>query len=461
MKKVISLLLSFSVIFSLVIPCFAAEAEDVTGMPQVITDEERAQSALESTINSAIKVTPIKEIEASTSGQARIQNGLLSTYTADEEAGGPMITCILPTTTDYGVYEVEIDHSILPEVVLYAFCYCATGDADVVVTNSNGSQVAKTSLVNRSVDTMARYWPKWLTYIKGAGVKTYTITITTTTGNAICAVNLGTRETLAECFGGIENFTTVGKNVPSEKVAAVEMMSSFPAQSALLNTGEWFHYTADGDTFITATLEDHENLGFFVVDAETGNKIFETTDEDCGRTDVQATSYLGYVTAGLSLEAGKDYFICFYSTTPVKEEWDRYYLVYIGVPFIYSEKIDYVSPTSYSVPAATTKTFKIRVDNKFPSSAVAEGKTTVAFNTPKSVNNVSITSLIITAPNGKSYVAAPLGRCDDFHCDITNYFGNTPINGTWTVQIRTSEPLSGLQFKIWGYYTRILGSVGD
>jgi hypothetical protein len=408
-------------------------------------------------INSAIKVTTVQEMSNSLMSMA--ESGVVPF----QESDGPMMQGVLPTKEDFAVYEVEINHSILPEVILYAFCYGATGDVSIDVKNSSGTTVARTSLVNRSIDTMARYFPKNFTSIKNSSgdIVTYEITVTSSTGYAAYGINLGTKETIVESFGG-NNFTTVAKNVPSDTVAEVEMQSSIPGTAILLNTGEWFHYTADGDTFISATRTNCDDLAFFVLDPETGDILFATDDTNCGRLDDTGTQYLGYVTAGLRLESGKDYMICFYTTDPIEEIWNDYYFVYIGLPFMYSEAVDYCSRTSYSVSTGTTRTFKFNVTG-LPASARAGQTTYVAFNTPNSRDNVCITSLIITAPNGKSYVADSLGRCHDFHYDSRDFFSaeNVPISGTWTVKIRTSKDISGLQFKVFGSYKRVPGVLGD
>ena len=203
-------------------------------------------------------------------------------------------------------------------------------------------------------------------------------------------------------------------------------------------------------------------MAFFIVDPETSSIVYETNSDNRCKYDDIGTAYVGCVSSYLALEAGKDYLICFYVTDPIEEVWGDYYYVHIGLPEMYSESMNYCTPTSYTIPANTTKTFTFTID-EFPTSAVAGQTAYVAFNTPKTVDNVCITSLVVTAPNGQSYVASPSGICRDFHYDSRDFFSpdNVRLNGTWTVRIRTSQTISGLQFKMYGYYKRIPGQIGD
>lgn len=452
MKKFISLLLSLSVFFSLALPVTAVEMEeDLNTSQAALTAEDYA---------SAIKIVSMQYFPSFEGiGFPKAS----SAFSTSEQSDVPMITGVLPTTEDIDTYEVEIDHSILPQVFLYAFCYGATGDVTVTVNNSEGKRVIWTTLTNRSIDGFAGYRPKnYISFSDSTGaVKTYTITVTTDTGNAAYAINLGTKETFVESFGGT-NITTIAKSVPTTQQAATLTKSCCLGTTSLLETGERFHYRADGSTYITATLLNHNTLAFTVLDPETGKVVYQTRSEDCGKINDTGAYFLGYVTARLDLERGKDYVIRFYTTAPIKADAQEYYQIHIGDPYYYWEQVDFKSSSSYSVSANAQRTFRFNISG-FPSSARAE-RTMIAFNASSSVNNAAITSCVITAPNGKQCVATAFGRYSgNFSFDPLDYFGssNTPLNGQWTVTIKTSKALSGLQFKIMSHYIRIVGKPGD
>ncbi len=452
MKKIISLLLSFSAICSLLIPVTATGAEKNQPPQQTLISPADYSSAI--TIAPNQSAPSLERINVSKR---------ISAFSDSEESEGPMITGVLPTTEDIDTHEIEIDHSILPQVTLYAFCYGATGDVTVKVKNSDNAIVAQTTLTNHAIDGQIGYRPKnYVSFSNGTGaVKTYTIVVSTNTGNAAYAINIGNKETFVESFGGA-NITTISKTIPTANQASTLTMSSCLGTTSLLETGEMFHYRADGGTYITATLMKHNTLAFMVFDLETGELVYQTGPEDSGKLFDSGTSYMGYVTRYLNLEKGKDYAILFYATGAIASNASNYYQIYIGVPYFYWEPADYTSSRSYSVPANTQKKFTFNVSG-FPQSARAE-KTIISFNTSSSFNNSSITSCIFTAPNGSQYIASVYGKYSgNFSFDPLDYYGasNTPLNGQWTVTIKTSEPLSGLQFKIKSHYVRIVGKPGD
>lgn len=448
MKKIISLLLSLSIIFSIAIPATVAEAQgNVDTLNLAMSAED---------YSSAIKITPLQN-----SPHFESNGGFkaFSSFSDSDQLDVPMIAGLLPTTEDSESYEVEIDHSILPQVTIYAFCYGATGDVTVTLNHANGSKIKQMELINHSVTDKMGVRPKnYMSFSSlSEGVETYTIVVTTNTGNAGFAINIGTKETFVEHFGG-NNITTISKYIPTDEQKEVLMRTSCFGTTSLLETGELFHYNADGYTYITATLGSHSALGFRVFDLERDTLIYQTNSEDCGKV----YGSIGYVTKGLDLERGKDYVIQFYSTAPISSNVTDYYQIYMGVPYYTSEDANYRSSKSYSISANRETTITIDVSG-FPKSAMAE-KTILAFNTTSSSKNAYITSCVFTAPNGKKYTSPVYGRYNGkYEFDPVDYFSssNTPLNGRWTVTIKSIQPLTGVQFKMSGKYMRILGKPGD
>ena len=385
-------------------------------------------------------------------------NSMLSAR--DEE--GRTIYGVLPTIEDVEEYPIEIDHSILPEVTLYAFCRHATGNAKIEVLD--GSKVVKTlRLVNRPTGYASTYWPKAFGSIENLSgeVKAYTIRVTTDTGNAAYAITLGTKDTFVEDYGG-SNYATVAKNIPSEIVAATGDVGYFPGARPLLNSGEWFHYVADGNTYITAYITGYNNLAFVVIDIEAETAVYTSTKDDCGIEEEGAPTPIGYVARRVDLVPGKEYLIGFYCTSTITSDLDDTYGIRIGLPMIVDRKFSTSTSASYSIPANTTKRFVIEVSG-LPDSARAGLNTTVAFNSAKNSNDICITDCVITDPNGNKFKTPMYGKYYDFTLDPIDYWGrhNTPLNGRWTVDIKASQAMSGLKFRIMSHYVRILGREGD
>lgn len=437
MKRFTSLMLLLSLIFTLSVPIFAVEDLSNTDTTPVVADTD--------SVRAAISVSPTVD----------------GTY-AQSQSYEPMISGYLETVDDSMVYEIEIDHSIVPEVYLYAYCYNATGDVKIVVTNSEGTKVNTLSLVNRAIGYNLGFYPKEFHKFSNStgATEVYTVTVTTSTGNAGYAINFGTKETFVEDFGG-DNITTVAKNYCTEETKNLEIPGHFIGFTALLDTGESFRYTADGFTYISALTYHNRVLSLTVRDAETKELVYESNDDDTGLW-APTPNPLYYVTAGLNLEAGRDYIIQFKSEVPISADVDDTYLIYIGFPYVVSRSINLQSSSTYSIPANTTKTYTFNVSG-YPESAMAGMTTIASFNATKSVTNACITSCVITAPNGRSYTTTYAGKYNSFLLNAMNYFGgeNAPINGQWKVTIRTSKAVSGFRFKLTGTYRTILGDDGN
>lgn len=380
----------------------------------------------------------------------------------------PLITGALANPGDTATHYIQIDHALYPEAVLYAFTYGkGSGNATIEVYDEDSTLVTGIALINKLDDKVANtiMRPKGGAYIRSssATIKNYRITVKTETGNVGYAINIGTIDTYVENLGGPSNITTVGKNIPPEAAYIKTVYLISPQMQ--LNDGEWFRYTADGYTYITARIPKHDSLAFDVYDATDNSLVYRTNAGDKGIEVMDPSTYTGYVQKGLDLEAGKDYLIKFYSTSHIAStDITEGYYVSIGYPFLTTQKFDY-TPQTFYVPANTTKTFYINVsDSAIPTSARAEGGTAVYFTAGSSSNNAYITSCKITAPNGYTFTPTNGAYRGKFvQPSPVNYLtdpNHVPIRGTWKVTIRTSKSLN-FKFYFTGYYYMIMGNDGN
>jgi hypothetical protein len=367
----------------------------------------------------------------------------------------------LENTTSLDEYTIQIDHALYPDAMLFAFTYGGTGDATVSVYDENNTRVATIGLKAQGTSTSPNTWPKGFSYIRSTSgeIKTYTMKVSTSTGNAGYAINLGTEETFAECFGGSDNITTVPKNV-----ASPYSVGWISGNAALLEEGEWFHYTASGYTYITASMANHNSLAFSVIDAETELPVYTTKPTDRVLKSYSSTLYYGYVQTGLNLTAGHEYYIKFYTTGSVTpSSLSQAYSIYIGLPCIESDTSTATSSTTYSIAANKETTFKINIDNLPKSTRIQPGGH-IRFRTSSTVNNSYITSCTITAPNGKVYTAPNGNYTYNTAIDFENFLTNpnhVPLNGTWTIKIKASRALSDLKFSAGGLNWSIVGNAGN
>lgn len=380
----------------------------------------------------------------------------------------PMITGSLANPGDTATYDLQIDHALYPEAILCGFTYGeGTGNAIIWVYDENDAVVAGISLVNRLDDKRANTVtsPKGSARIKSsdAVTKNYKIIVETETGDVGYAMNVGTMDTYAEICGGPNNAATVAKNIPPE--AAYIKTVYFGRPQMMLNDGEWYRYKADGYTYITARIPQHDTLAFDVYDAVDNSLVYRTTAGDRGIEVQSASLYTGYVQKGLELENGKDYLIKFYSTSHIATTAlsDHYY-VSIGYPFLTDQKFSYTAH-KYYVPANTTKTFYINVtDTAIPKSARLGGNSAVHFTAGSSLNDAYVTSCKITAPNGFTFTLLNGSKRGGFvQPSPVNYLSDpnhVPVHGTWKVTIRTSKSLD-FKFYFTGYYDIIMGKDGN
>jgi len=244
-------------------------------------------------LSMVLSATPAVAAEASTA------YSLDSTAVSQAETEVAPVIGELPNAGDSITYTLEIDHTVFPEFVLYGFACGLTGDSTIIVYDENGAVAGGVELRNSLSGLNSIYCPKGFTRISNASgeVVTYTIVASTTTGNAAYAFNLGTIDDFVPLYGG-NNFATVAKNVPSDEVAELGLTGHFKGSQALLNTGEWFHYTADGYTYITAGITNHNSLAFVVYDGDTMEEVYATSAADRVMEIHSSTLYEGHVQKG-------------------------------------------------------------------------------------------------------------------------------------------------------------------
>ncbi len=357
-------------------------------------------------------------------------------------------------------YTLEIDHSLFPDVVLMAFSYVVPGDFTITIYNENNDVLVNSKILGNA--GAGTYYPKSAFTLKGQANTTYTIDITADSETVGYALAIGTEETFNQDFGKGDIITAVGKNIPDAETAKLGMTARIFSFQGLLNVGDWYSYTADGSpTFITAQIAESRSLAFVVFDAADGSVICETDAND-KIIETQADGVvICYVQKRLELEAGKEYFIIVYSTSTIPDEnrWSPY-SVWIGLPFIKPEKVSYKSAACY-VPANTTKTFSFKVSGYPESSRLCYGSK-IQFNA--SIASYNISQCTIVAPNGQR-LNAKYGRYSHLsNPDVLNYLNNPsniPINGTWTVTVKSDAAASDFRLKIDTFVRQIVGKDGN
>lgn len=427
MKRLISVITTIFIIFALSASAFAYTSQDIS-LPSVL---------------GLVKMENL----SNTSGYALYATDHPMAYSNRENN---TVYGALPNAGDVEMYSLEVDHSITPNFTL---CFSSFGlpcNFMAKVYNEDGSYIKGATVLNSHTGYDIPCPRRFLTLSNNdaeESLKTYIIEITALTANTGYAITLGSMDTFADDFSG-NIYTTVAKNDPSEDEIATAQTSFFQSYQSLLNIGDWYHYTADGYTYITASILHYNNLAFEVYDADTGIPVYVTTPDENNKARYETydnvTELTGVVQAGINLEPGHDYFIRFYCTTPIRSEGtSNIYNIFIGHPNLVSYKSDYKS-AAYSIPANTTKTIKIHI-SEFPLSARASRNTVLKFTPYSSSMEPNFKSCKITAPNGYSFFAQ-YGHYSSFNYpNPINFLGdpnNIPINGDWTITVSTTQAVS-------------------
>lgn len=470
MRKIISVLLASLLTFALCANAFAMSS----GGPE---------GAATASFNDESPIYPMDETEYYPEEQNNLPNGIrlisenlsedydmnMPDLQADgdeeeEEERGPTAFGVLVSTDEVASYTLEVDHDLFPEFIIGFYRYCTVNDFRATVLTES-TQKAVTIDTNTGGGTNILSARRFLTFSKPeGGIENYTITIRTSVPQTGYAFIISTPDTFVDDFSGIHSFTTAAKNVPTDELRKLGLNQHMISRQALLNGGgDWFHYNADGETYITASIINWNNLAFEVYDLDTAKQIYYTTKENNVIRTRSDTLYEGYVQARLDLTPGKDYLIHFYSTSYKQvENLDDVYHIWMGLPSIQMEKIEYTSSLC-SVAANTTRTFSFHLSD-YPESMRASKDTIFRFTGGGKYHDYNITSCQITAPNGYSF-SAPQGSKTGLSMieldDYLNNPSNVPINGTWRITVKASQAIPNLKFSISGYVSQIIGNDGN
>lgn len=374
-----------------------------------------------------------------------------------DNMSGTKLSDVLEHEGDTEAYEIEIDHSVYPEVALYAY---TSGDAlGVTLFDIDGGRYLQIN-ATRSGTGFNNFSPKGYVEFRNTSgeVIKYTITAKALTDNAGYTIAVGPKDALAEYLGGPENAATVGRNIQT----ANDMSQWINGYTVLLNgPGDWYRYTpqTDDGTYVGNTIYGEYSTAFAVYDAETLDPIYTSNAKEDRYLLIDSVRTRTVMQNRIKLEPGKTYLIQNYTPTVITptNEYDIVYRVYIGLPCVSLEKYSYEYPQAYTVRANRKATFYINVTNQ-PDVCRFNWNTTVYFNTNSLVTNASITSCTITAPNGMAF-NAPNGRVQvGKHADLVDFLNNRnniPINGRWKIEIEASETINNLTFAIGTYVLRL------
>ena len=440
--------------------------EDSTSEESVdLTEEtvETPEDVIYDTVNGkTVGISPEFELKPEMSsrvqnsgGGEKIDNVLTLGNFAKFDANNKVIV-ELPEAGDTKTFNMQIDHSLYPEARLCVYINDGLGDCKVNVSDI-GSYVIRTNPASISPG----FNNKYIININGSGgVKDYTVTVSTSAGNACCALILATQETLAEMCGGRENATSIQKNISTDY--GVSWFGCF--QPLLTGEGEWFRYTADGDTYIRAYASMINDLTVSVYEADTGTFVGRTTEKDREIERESDTSWTGQVSKKLAPQPGHEYLFQVQSSSVNTTNNNKMYGFTVGLASTIFQMIEVTSTNSYTIPANTTKIYTFKVSG-YPNSTRLSSYGRISFQTGSVTSNLDITSCTIKAPNGKIFNAPSQGLYTlSQPIDYNNYFtspNNVPLNGTWTVTIRSSAALSGLKFRIKAQVEHIPGSDGN
>lgn len=377
------------------------------------------------------------------------------TCVSDGTSGSKM-SHVLEHADDTEVYEIEVDHSVYPEIAFYAY---TSGDALGATLFKFGGSYLQINATNSSTST-THFSPKGYVQVQNTSgeVKKYTITAKALTDDAGYTIAVGPKDAMAEYLGGFENAATVGRNIQT----ANERSQWISSYSVLLNgDGDWYRYTPQTDdaTYVGNTIYGEHSTAFAVYDAETLEPVYESNSKEDRYLLVDSVRTRTVMQNRIKLEAGKTYLIQNNTPTIITpvSEYDVEYRAYIGLPCVSSEEYTYRAPQYYTAQANKKTTFYINVTNE-PDTYRFSRSTTILFNSNSSLNNAYITSCTITTPNG-IVLDAPNGRArfDEFTdlVDFLNNSHNIPINGLWKIEIKTSKTLSNLKFVIGTYVVKL------
>lgn len=466
LKRILSFLLIFALAVGMnVANVSAAELEtEGTEVPEgiaetqddVIYDTENVE--IEG-MSSALVKEPKISVEAQSGEIANIDENVSESEELVAFDEDNRIIFELPNPGDKKTFRIQIDHTLYPDARICIFPYGGFGDCTIGISEATAADVRTIRTKPNSGSTA--YDMKTVFEMQGAdGVKEHRVSVSTVEGNAVCAMVLATKETFADVYGDWRCAATVRKNQSTE--FGVTFGSGW--QRLLNGKGEWFRYTADGDTYIHASCSKMDDLRISVYDIDNTEEAIYWTDADDRETVQEGNGeWTGYVSKKVALEPGHDYYFQVQADSD-KRDSPYKYLFSVGLPRTVYDMIEVRSSKTFSIPANTTKTFSFEVSG-YPKSSRLGGYGRICFQTGSVVNNLDITSLQITAPNGRVLTAPSQGQYNlSTPIDYDNYLtsrNNIPLNGTWKVSIRSKTALSGLYFRIKAQVDHIPGKDGN
>ncbi len=394
----------------------------------------------------------VADVSAAELEESILESGDLVVFDEDNR-----ITFELPNPGDQKTFRIQIDHALYPNARIYVFPYGGQGDCTIRI--SGAAYTGTKTLNTKPAAGTIVFDTKTVFKIAGDGAEEYAVSVSTSEGNAAYALILTTEEDFVDMCGGKGNAVSIRKNQATEYG-----VSYFGGLRRLLaGDGEWFRYTADGDTYIHASAAEIDDLTIAVYDADTGLQKCITGADDRETVQEEYGQWTGYVSKKVELQPGHDYYFQVKSES-AKKDSEYVYLFSAGLPRTVYDMIEVRSSKTFSIPANTTKTFSFEVSG-YPKSSRLGGYGRICFQTGSVVNNLDITSLQITAPNGRVLTAPSQGQYNlSTPIDYDNYLtsrNNIPLNGTWKVSIRSKTALSGLYFRIKAQVDHIPGKDGN
>lgn len=463
MKKVVSLFLVFLFCVMLNANAIAAPVSDSEGTAYLPSGGEYTNEnfyepdVLQVFANGAIRVYPTAKETSDSEASTELESALYS-----QRAIGPLAG-MLDNAGDVESYMVEVDYSVISEAVLCVYPFITTKDFTVSIYRESTQTTTELPTEMNTVNFIPKLFIRLLPTENA--IETFTISFAAQEDFTGYAFTLGGKETFADDFGGGNTYPTVPKNNPDPEYKTA-LSRFFKGYQALLNTGEWFHYVADGETYITAEIMNRHDLAFDVYELDTGNCVGRTAASNHVVSYYPNGEYSDVVQMRLDLEVGQDYVIQFYSTSnaTVSDEdlWNSMYTIWIGLPHFEHQSVSYTSP-AYNLSKNTTRTFTFYVSG-FPESMRVDNMTHFNVRGRDPYGGISATSCKITAPNGYTFTA-PFGSASGLPFPtLYNYLdspSNIPINGTWKVTVSSISDIPNLRFYISGHALQIVGNDGN
>ena len=385
-----------------------------------------------------------------TAAHAEEPSSFTLTRTSDY-AEGSKVSGYLEHEGDTEEYQVEVDHSVYPEITVYAYT-SGKYPGNVNIKVGGGGSIYLTAS-NENTSTISL--PKGYTNISNSSgeKKTYTITAEAYTDRVGYTISVGTPDDFATHLGGPENAATVTRNLQG----ITDSSQNIYASSTLLNgNGDWYRYTPTEDaTYVASFISGEHTTEFQILDAETYEPLYHSNIAEDRYLKIAEPFIYTVMQNRFELEQGKEYLVGFYAPTGITltEDCERY-RVYIGLPRVSGmASYVYTYPQSYTVSANRKTTFNIDVTG-LPETYRLKKTASIQFSSGSYTTDAYIDSCKITAPNGMRF-DVPKGRLPNIDSpvdllDFLNNKQNIPLNGRWVVEIQTRKTLTNMHLSFMG-----------